>query len=228
MPLDVSRLFLEQQLKSNRVKTPNGMRWHPMIIRRCLYLRHKSTAAYESLSDSCFINLHSSRTLYDYSHYRSAFGFEEHSVQQLCELVYKENMIQSEGPWKSNVGVLFDEIPIETQENYGKTEKTSHGCRFVGLFEEHCEGQKLKLKRPHVDLTAFSCRKKKLVGQILCASVANALEFLYDDSNSETIQLIINMNKFLNVRSLLEERNTRNPNLKAFTSIDDPRLQWLQ
>jgi len=33
------------------------MRWHPMIVKWCLYLRQKSTAAYDALRDSGFIRL---------------------------------------------------------------------------------------------------------------------------------------------------------------------------
>jgi hypothetical protein len=34
-----------------------GMIWHPMIVRWCLYLKQKSTAAYDAFRDSEFIRL---------------------------------------------------------------------------------------------------------------------------------------------------------------------------
>lgn len=42
----------------------NGMRWHPMIIRWCLFIRQKSSKAYDAVREAGFINLHSTRTLY--------------------------------------------------------------------------------------------------------------------------------------------------------------------
>ena len=73
---------------------PRGMRWHPLMIRWCLYLRHKSVitihnyhtihvydaqlpgAAYDALRTSGCIRLPSQRTLRDYTHYiKSSSGF---------------------------------------------------------------------------------------------------------------------------------------------------------
>nr|XP_022288540.1 uncharacterized protein LOC111100740 [Crassostrea virginica] len=42
------RLFWEQQKKYEK-QGKHGMRWHPMMIKLCLYLRQKSSKAYESL-----------------------------------------------------------------------------------------------------------------------------------------------------------------------------------
>ena len=44
-PNSIQHLFWEEQ--SSTVKSAKGMWWHPMIIRWCLYLKHKSSAAYE-------------------------------------------------------------------------------------------------------------------------------------------------------------------------------------
>ncbi|KAH3783282.1 hypothetical protein DPMN_161217 [Dreissena polymorpha] len=37
-------------LPSTKVRNSRGMRWHPMIIRWCLYLRQKSETAYDVFS----------------------------------------------------------------------------------------------------------------------------------------------------------------------------------
>ena len=42
-------LFWEQQLKLKSVNGKQGMRWHPAIIRWCLYLHHRSSGAYSTL-----------------------------------------------------------------------------------------------------------------------------------------------------------------------------------
>lgn len=60
-------LFWKQQMKAIK-SGKNGMRWDPTIIRWCLNIRQKSSAAYDALRDSGFIELPSSRTLFAYSH----------------------------------------------------------------------------------------------------------------------------------------------------------------
>ena len=55
------RLFWEQQKKYEK-QGKHGMRWHPMMIKLCLYLRQKSSKAYESLRDSGFVHLPSTKT----------------------------------------------------------------------------------------------------------------------------------------------------------------------
>jgi len=69
------RLFWCEQFKSINVNSSKGMRWHPMILRWCLYLRQKSNTAYDALRDSGFITLPSTRTLFDYSHYTKSGKF---------------------------------------------------------------------------------------------------------------------------------------------------------
>jgi hypothetical protein len=69
------RLFWCKQFKSINVNSSKGMRWHPMILRWCLYLIQKSNTAYDALRDSGFIILPSTRTLFDYSHYTKSGKF---------------------------------------------------------------------------------------------------------------------------------------------------------
>ena len=61
------RVFWEQQMKFARFS--NGIRWHPLMIKWCLYLRHQSSSAYELLRKSGCIQLPLQRTLRDYTHY---------------------------------------------------------------------------------------------------------------------------------------------------------------
>ena len=69
------KLLIEQQLKYNRLRNPKSMRWHPMIIKWCLYVKSKSPKAYKTLKESQFMNLPSERTLYDYSHYIKGYKY---------------------------------------------------------------------------------------------------------------------------------------------------------
>ena len=62
------RLFWEKQKKAAAKKDLRGIRWHLLMIRFCLYLRHQSGKAYETLRDSGCIRLPSQQTLRDYSH----------------------------------------------------------------------------------------------------------------------------------------------------------------
>lgn len=67
--LSVSQsLFLQQQLKAANCKKSCGMRWHPTLIRLALSIYLKSPSAYRTLTESGFIKLPTSRTLFDYSH----------------------------------------------------------------------------------------------------------------------------------------------------------------
>ena len=58
------------QNKATAAKGSKGMRWHPLMIKWCLYLKSLSTAAYETLRD--VIRLPSTRTLLDYTHWMTA------------------------------------------------------------------------------------------------------------------------------------------------------------
>lgn len=70
------RVFWEQQKKATKVKARSAMRWDPLMIRWCIYLRHLSGSAYELLRDSGAIVLPSQRTLRDYTYYtKAAAGF---------------------------------------------------------------------------------------------------------------------------------------------------------
>ena len=63
-------IFWDQQLQAAS-RDPRGMRWHLLMIRRCIYLPHKSSGAYDLLRRSGIVSLPSTRTLQDYTHYIS-------------------------------------------------------------------------------------------------------------------------------------------------------------
>ncbi|XP_053385111.1 uncharacterized protein LOC128550306 [Mercenaria mercenaria] len=105
---------------------------------------------------------------------------------------------------------------------------------IVDLYNEHCSGiYRLcpKLTKQHIDITAFGAMKVRLAAQVLSSTVANALELNYNNRVTETVKFIRHMDKFfdcLNVRNLGEGRKKRNDNILPFTSVDDPRLEYLQ
>ena len=64
------------------------MRWHPLIVKWCLYQHYLSNGAYETLRNSGVIQLPSTRTLRDYKHFSPArVGFSVHSDRQLLDLM---------------------------------------------------------------------------------------------------------------------------------------------
>lgn len=106
---------------------------------------------------------------------------------------------------------------------------------LLRLFEEHCELSLYspcpKLTRSHITITPFGCMKVNMAAQVLSFTVANALEMLYGDNISETVNFLRVMNRFfdcMNVRNLFEGRNKRNPDLNPYRSTDDDRLRWLK
>ena len=78
------RLFWKQQVQAANENEYCKMRWHPMMIRWCLYLNSKSTTGYEALRK--VITLPSTRTLRDYTHfYKPSLGFQVEVEKQLHE-----------------------------------------------------------------------------------------------------------------------------------------------
>lgn len=83
-----SSIFWKQQVKASSVKSPKGMRWHPAMIRWCLYLHHKSSGCYKTLRATGVLQLPSERTLRDYRHCSpSATGFSKATDMELLEAV---------------------------------------------------------------------------------------------------------------------------------------------
>ena len=120
------RCFWEQQLRYNRLNSKSGMRWHPLIIRWCLYIRSKSSKAYDGLRQ--FLNLPSQRTLYDYSHYTEhGTGFQEKVTEQFVSECIKNS---NDNECSQYVGILFDEVRIKADLVYDK-----HSGELVGYVD---------------------------------------------------------------------------------------------
>ena len=66
--------------------------------------------------------------------------------------------------------------------------------------------------------------------QVLSKSVCDAFSYFGDPTTKETEKFILMMDRFfdcLNVRSLNQWREKRKPDLKPYTSVNDPRLKVL-
>ena len=111
------RIFWEAQQKAATLKSLKSMRWHPLMIRWCLYLRHLSGSAYETIRESGVIKLPSQRTLRDYTYYTKAtVGFSADVDEQIS----KAAKIESCPERQKYVIILMDEMHIKEGLVYDK------------------------------------------------------------------------------------------------------------
>lgn len=116
------RIFWEQQKKAASLSTASGMRWHPLMIKWCIHLRHHSSGCYEALRKSGCLSLPSQRTLRDYTHIAAAAsGFSAAVDQQLIDAAELATCPE----WKKCVVVLLDEMHIREDLVYNK---------FTGIY----------------------------------------------------------------------------------------------
>eukprot|EP00731_Ephydatia_muelleri_P004466 Em0002g642a len=120
-----SRIFWQQQMEAASRKNARTMRWHPLMIRWCLSLRHRSSGAYEALRDSGCLKLPSQRTLRDYTHYVEAkCGF---SVEIDCMLKSASKVEVCPEREKCTI-LLIDEMHIREDLVYDK-----HSGELIGF-----------------------------------------------------------------------------------------------
>ena len=128
-PGSFQRIFWEQQKDClSRVgKGMKGMRWHPLMIKWCIYLRHLSSKSYELLRESGVVCLPSQRTLRDYTNCVKANpGFSHDVDTQLLRAVNAESC----PAWHKLVILLLDEMHIKEGLVYDK-----HTGRMIGFVE---------------------------------------------------------------------------------------------
>ena len=127
-PQSFQHLFWDQQRKACSLSDKRFMRWHPLMIKWCLYLRHLSGKAYETLKDSGVIELPSQRTLRDYTHYSTTtIGFSHEVDQHLVDVAELSVDLHK------YVVLIIDEIHIKEELVYDKHQGSLIG--FVNLGE---------------------------------------------------------------------------------------------
>ena len=108
-PEDSFKGIFWRQQKEAAQRSSHGMRWHPLMIRWCIYLKHQSSKAYDTLRDSKCIHLPSQRILRDYTNcVKAAAGFSvevDHQLMQAATLSTCED-------WKKLVVILLDEMHV--------------------------------------------------------------------------------------------------------------------
>ena len=112
------QVFWNAQKRDLSVKNLCGMRWDPVMIRWCLYLRHLAgSSAYEMLRESGAIKLPSQRTLRDYTYYtKTKSGFGDDVDQQLMEVAHIRTCPERE----RYVILVMDEMHIKEDIVYDK------------------------------------------------------------------------------------------------------------
>ena len=154
------RLFWEQQQKAASFKNSKSMRWHPLFIKWCIYLRHLSGSAYDMLRKSNCVKLPSQKTLRDYTYYTSTnIGFSDAVDEQLLR------MADMSKEMNKYVGLVFDEVHIRADLVFDKHEGSLLG--FVNLgevnnhlmrFEGEVVGEEEELKQLANSMVVFMVR----------------------------------------------------------------------
>ena len=117
------RLFWDQQQTALSLKDSRSMKWHPLVIKWCLYLRHLSGKGYELLRKSGCLKLPSQRTLRDYTHYTSTtIGFSAETDRDLFDAAFLSNDLNR------YLFLIMDEVHIKNDLVYDK-----HNGSLIGF-----------------------------------------------------------------------------------------------
>ena len=143
-------IFWNQQIKAASAKSNSRRRWHPLVLKWCLYLHHISSKAYETICNSGIITLPSSRTLRDYKHLSStSVGLSIEADRQLLDIPNQKDDLTK------NCTLLFDEMYIKQGLVFEKSTGSLFGYtdlgdisnqldEFMQSFKDHSES----LSRP--------------------------------------------------------------------------------
>ena len=141
-----SSVFWQQQLRAAKLENKNGMRWHPAIIRWCLYLHHRSSGCYSILRDSGVITLPLERTLRDYKHcFTTNFGFSASSDLQLSEAVKSHTPCHL----SKYVTIAVDEMYIKAGLVFNKASGALVGFHNLGEVNNLLGDLERELKNPN-------------------------------------------------------------------------------
>lgn len=139
---------------ASKCKTPNSMKWHPLMVKWCLYLHYKSRSAYETLRESGCLKLPSHRTLQDYTHVvKSSTGFSTDVDKQLMITAQIESLKE----WEKCVVIILDQMSIHEDLVYDKNSDELVGFTDLGDINNH--------------LLKF----KKCVGEPVTPTLANSM-----------------------------------------------------
>ena len=117
------RVFWETQMKAASLDDARHMRWDPVMVRWCLYLRHLSSSAYEMIRETGTIKLPSQRTLRDYTyHTKAVVGFSSQVDQYLSTVAKLSSCMERD----KCVIIIFDEMHIRQDLTFDKHSGNSY------------------------------------------------------------------------------------------------------
>ena len=103
------KVMWEQQAKAART-SPQGMRWHPALLRLCIALHAKSPSGYNLLRSSGFLKLPHENTLFNYTHFADT---SPGNNANLLKHIMTEHHIPSLHNYNKNVCILMDEMKLK-------------------------------------------------------------------------------------------------------------------
>ena len=141
---DSPAFLLWKQQKESTLKGKQ-MRWHPAVIRWCIALQSKFTAAYNLMRQSGFLKLPHPGTLHSYTHFANpTTGFNA----AMLDRVARDNKISTCPDHERNVSVLFDEMKIKAGLVFSVRSGKVVGFTDIGSianevadFERRCRGE---------------------------------------------------------------------------------------
>ena len=174
-PDSFQHIFWKHQLDSvaRSGKKKNGVRWHPLMIKFCIYLRHVSSKSYEVLRQSGVIHLPSQRTLKDYTNcVKASPGFSHDVDAQLLSSINAKSCPS----WHKLVILLLDEMHIKEGLVYDK-----HTGRMIGFVDlGDINNHLLEFERSlETDSTAKSTTLASSVMVIMVKGLFTPLRFPY-------------------------------------------------
>ena len=128
------RLFWQTQITALNQSKKSSIRWHPSLIKWCIFLKHKSSSAYELLRKSGFVQLPSQRTLRDYTHYyTTTSGFST----ELDHPLVRDSAMSSLKEYQHHICLIGDEMYIKEDLVYSKSTGELVGFRDIGDINQH-------------------------------------------------------------------------------------------
>ena len=115
--LHILKVYFSNYSGSNsRRQNSQSMKWHPLFIKWCLYLRYLSGKSYELLRNSGCIKLPSQSTLRDYTHnIRTTIGFFAEVDKDLLKVLFLNQARAGRRParaWFLNIDMVRTSVCV--------------------------------------------------------------------------------------------------------------------
>ena len=145
-PDSFPHIFWQQQLECARLTDSRQRRWHPLMIKWALYLRHLSNKAYDTIRESGVIALPSQRTLRDYTYFiQSTLGFSDDVDRQLMEAAKVDTLEE----FQKCVACIMDEMHIKVDLVFSKHTGALIGFVNLGKINDLLVQYERSLESPH-------------------------------------------------------------------------------